>query len=411
MSADDSAQLAANVAASVARGGLDDLAAALPSLRHLLRSPTLPLPELLYALDGRSDEAALARRAADPNEAPALLVVLAGAFPAAFCANPALPLLLLENPALPATFDPVAAGLLLRYPGVPRELLAAFAALGAPEAAHAARLHVGLAGEAGAEWEAELRETVLALPIAPDDDLAAVLLALGAVPPWLAPRVTPAGEPPAAAVPKKSSALSAPSASSADLARLLESENPAERALAAADPRVPPALLVAAKAAEDVTDVDYDVYEALAANPAAPPELLLELVRDRTALNTRTRRLVARHPAAPPEALALLADEPYAADIRLILAAHPNLAPAQRDLLFANSLAQALATPDPLCHAVALAHPSAPEDALADYAEAPAWLERVAVALNPRTPPAVRKALAEDGNRLVRAAARATEYP
>jgi hypothetical protein len=421
---DDFAPLAARVAASIDRGGLGDLAA-IPALRHLLRSPTLPLGELLRHLDGSPDAAALQRQAADPNADPALLALLAGAFPAAFCANPALPLLLLEDPAWPARFDPAAAGRLLSYADAPPDLVAAFAALGAPEAAHAARLHVALAGEAGDGWEPALLAEATALPAVPDDDLLAVLIALGAVPGWLLPRVARSAGPQVAgalaaaagdwsALAAQSRPPSRPNAAhipAAELPRLLESEAPTDRALAAADPRVPAPLLLAAKEREDWTDVEYDVYEALAANPAAPPELLVALVRDRSALNTRTRRAVALHPHAPPEALALLVDEPYAADIRLILAAHPGLPPELRADLRAASLEQALGTPDPVYRAIALAHPTAAPATLVDDAESPCWLERVAVACNPATPAAARRLLREDGNRLVRAAARALEQP
>lgn len=420
MSLDTSAALEAGIAALIARGGPRAELAAVPALRHFLSSDTLPLPELLHRLGEPLDEPTLRRRAADPSEPPRALTLLAGLFPAEFCANPVVPLLLLEDPGLPNAFPPDALGRLLSYAGVPGELLAAVAQLGPPEGALAARLHVGMGGEAGAGWRAELAKTVAQLPVFPDDDLMAVLLALGAVPAWLQPRLERVESPRLAAaaaatsgnmaaliaLARPATARPRPATPTRELPRLLESEAPAERARAAADPRVPPALLLAAKAREDVTDVEYDVYEALAANPAAPPELLVALARDMSALNTRTRRLVALHAAAPPAALTLLADEPYAADIRLTLAAHPNLSPELRARLLAHSLAQAIATPDPCYRAVALAHPDTSPELLAAHADSPHWIERVAVALNPGTPPDARRLLAEDGNRLVRAAAR-----
>ncbi|GEM_PF-6598948 len=49
----------------------------------------------------------------------------------------------------------------------------------------------------------------------------------------------------------------------------------------------------------------------------------------------------------------------------------------------------------------------APVDALARAQRSPDWLERAAIARNPNTPPDVIKRLANDGNVVVRAIARA----
>jgi hypothetical protein len=423
MTKTDWSAFANSVYTSIDSAGVADLAA-IPALRHVRRSPTLPLAELIRVVGATPDLAQVQQRTADPNTPPADLVILAAIAPEAFCRNPVLPLLLLENPAFPATFDPAAAGRVLACAALPTDLVDAFITLGQPAAAAAARMHVAYAGALdAADWPAALTEAIMRLPTLPEDDLLAVLLALDAVPDWLLPRV------------QQSSAAhlhAARAAAAGDwhglaallmpplqahaplpvdtLATLLTSEDPADRIRAAADPRLTAEQLRNAKAAEDVTDVEYSVYEALAANPAAPPDLLLDLARDRIALNTRTRRNVALHPNAPPAALALLADEPYAADIRLILAAHPNLGPAERDLLLRNSLDQALNTFEPFYQALALAHPSAEPTILADYAEAPDWLARLAVALNPTTPAALRATLVHDGNRFVRTAAQMQQY-
>ena len=57
---------------------------------------------------------------------------------------------------------------------------------------------------------------------------------------------------------------------------------------------------------------------------------------------------------------------------------------------------------------LALLSPWAPVEALAKYLRSTWWEERAAIAANPATPPATRAKLAEDGNAIVRAAARAT---
>lgn len=57
---------------------------------------------------------------------------------------------------------------------------------------------------------------------------------------------------------------------------------------------------------------------------------------------------------------------------------------------------------------LALLSPWAPEEALANSSRSTWWEERAAIATNPKTPAATRAKLTEDGNAIVRAAARAT---
>ena len=57
---------------------------------------------------------------------------------------------------------------------------------------------------------------------------------------------------------------------------------------------------------------------------------------------------------------------------------------------------------------LALLSPWTPVPALAKYFRSTWWEERAAIAANPATPPATRAKLAEDGNAVVRATARAT---
>ena len=61
-----------------------------------------------------------------------------------------------------------------------------------------------------------------------------------------------------------------------------------------------------------------------------------------------------------------------------------------------------------LARLFALLSPWAPEKALTHAARSTWWEERAAIATHPNTPAAIRTLLAEDGNAIVRAAARAT---
>ena len=66
------------------------------------------------------------------------------------------------------------------------------------------------------------------------------------------------------------------------------------------------------------------------------------------------------------------------------------------------------ATAPSLGRLLALLSPWTPVEALAKYFRSTWWEERAAIAIHPATPPATRAKLAEDGNVVVRAAARAT---
>jgi hypothetical protein len=192
----------------------------------------------------------------------------------------------------------------------------------------------------------------------------------------------------------------------AELMALADAEDAEVRAALAGNPALGPADLLELKRIEDRNDNAPLVYESLAANPQAPGELLREIALNRTALNTAARREVARNLAAPRDVLVLLADELYAADIRIILASHPNLGPEQREVMVASSLEAAIGSGNSIYRAVALAHPAASPESIAAALRSPHWIERLAVALSPATDAAALARLVGDGNRLVRAAAR-----
>jgi hypothetical protein len=186
---------------------------------------------------------------------------------------------------------------------------------------------------------------------------------------------------------------------------LADDEDAEVRAALAGNPALSPTDLLQLKLREDCNDSDPRVYEALAANPQAPGELLRSIAMNRTALNTAARRKVARNPATPSDVLILLADELYATDIRIILASHPNLGPEQRAIMVTSSLEAALGSGSPIYRAIALSHPAVDPAIIALALRSPHWIERLAVALSPAADSITLAHLTEDGNRLVRAAA------
>ncbi|KPV47963.1 hypothetical protein SE17_40625, partial [Kouleothrix aurantiaca] len=147
----------------------------------------------LQELGMRADDPVLAAVAANPNTPVETLVRLAGIVPAHFCANPALFLLLLENPNLPGEMPVATVRGLLRYAGVPRMFLEWLVAYGLPDVAAAARLHVAYAGETE-DWQTFSAAALAQAPLPDSPDLLLELLALGAVPEWLLPAIAAAPE-------------------------------------------------------------------------------------------------------------------------------------------------------------------------------------------------------------------------
>jgi hypothetical protein len=126
----------------------------------------------------------------NPNAPPVILIRLATRFPAEFCANPAAPLLVLEVPdvAQHLRMDGVTA--LLRRGDAPGSLLAALGQrIGWPAARAEIASHVAVTGEAGGDWREEAAQA-LAVQVSAlsdgDRSLLALLLEVGAAPPYLA---------------------------------------------------------------------------------------------------------------------------------------------------------------------------------------------------------------------------------
>ena len=591
-----------------------------PLLAPIVASNPAANAQLLRALaegDGTQTRAAVTSH---PNAPLDLLLQLAGEFPAAFCANPVLPLLLLEQPDLPARMGADALRSLLRYAGVPVGLLRWIAAHAPPPEAEAARLHIALAGEAGADWTEHARAALWKVPPPSYSDLLLELLTLGAVPAWLLEMLAAVGDPevreavarsphtprallrslrragasgdlrayawpnqpsdpeilawlaaggvyarrvaarnpwtPApvlarlAADPDRSvrqgvarnsatdpglltrlaadrapdvrqlvarhtsapqllerlsrdrsrdarfavarnphtpqaalerlavdsdrairqgvarnpntppailarladdvhprvraaarrlrqegfqspalapvaadvgvrnaearverSLVSAsattkeqlagdPATTAGELRALAEDDDPRVRAAVARNPRAPLNLL--AWLADDESPI---VHRGVASNPNVPSDLLERFAADPTWVNYKVRLAVAQHPRVTPRALELMAGD-LSVGVRRLVLAHPLTPASAREQILARSLDMCLLSSEPFYHAVALAHPAVPDTALAQAGQSSEWLVRLAAARNPRASHELLLALSEDGNRLVRAAAR-----
>ncbi len=140
-------------------------------------------------------------------------------------------------------------------------------------------------------------------------------------------------------------------------------------------------------------DKTVSVREAVAQNPATPLATLECLLHDQSdgvrstasgGLSVNKLTFVTPHLLTPEERAAVEARLTQAAT-QFTAAAVPSL----------NRL-------------LALLSPWAPVPALAKYFRSTWWEERAAIAIHPATPPATRAKLADDGNAVVRAAARAT---
>lgn len=373
-------------------------------------SPTITAQDYRRAIG--AERPTLAALAANPNTPVDVLMRLAGAFPAELCANPIFPLLMLEHPNLPGELPLATVRGLLRYGGVPRPFLEWLAAYGMPDVAAAARLHVNLGGPAGDDWPALALAELLLLPPPESQQLLLEMIELDAVPDWLLPAMGLRERPDAAGASTTGAPADAASLCSSDtmaslpelrarLAAQANDEHASVRAAVAQNPATPPELL--AHLADDESPL---VTRALAQNPAATAELLDRLARDCTWVGVRMRLAVVRHPNIAPGTLARLGSD-LAVEVRRAVWAHPATPPETRAPLLAAAMADCLQSTTTLCRMLALAHPDAPVLYLEARAGAPEWAERFAIARNPGAPLQLLLRLADDGNRLVRAAAAA----
>jgi hypothetical protein len=370
-----------------------------------------------------SGDATLAAVAANPNTPVETLMRLAGVFPEQFCANPALPLLLLENPNLPAEMPPATLRSLLRYASVPKDFLEWVVAYGTPALAAEARLHIHFGPAAGPGSEEQARtamrhmtitKLIDIVPITMTTDLLAEMLGLGAVPAWLAEILAESDDPmiqqalsagmhtagPVAGVARAEIHADIDDIDPAQIRHLGEDDDPQVRARAARSPAMPLDLL--AWLAEDESRA---VRRAVAENPNTTTKILAVLAQDYSWSNEPVRLAVVQHPNVSASLLEQLASD-RSARVRQAVLAHPDVPALARERILVAALEHCQMLSEPIYQTIALAHPLTPATKLMAGVRSIEWIERYALARNPAAPDEALQALAQDGNRLVRAAAR-----
>ena len=373
-----------------------------PTLLQEAQDPNTSAKRLREVYDaGRNSEAAAAI-AAHPNASPYLLEKLSLYFPEAILANPALAHHLQRDRGWPQQFELSHALRLLRFENIPKELLQAFAVR--PQIAESARLHVGLTGEAGPDWENEAREALWAVSGEPHmaQSFPVRLLFLDLVPDWLLEPLAAYGD---ACV----------------------------RRAVARHPRLPAGLLTPLRRAGSTSDLGGFAPPDL----SLPVDVLVRLARG----GYWAKRLAARHPKTPPAVLEQLANKGTVQlhwdiygisyrDLHRDLVRNSNTPSALRELLaveydeeFRRASARDPETPPLALSALALnevrdvrwmaaRNPSTPIEALEVLAEDTDARVRQGVGRNTAAPPALLALLAADPVRWVRlAAARHPQTP
>ncbi|WP_165863887.1 hypothetical protein [Capsulimonas corticalis] len=296
----------------------------------------------LRELAAKQRSSAVARAVAEnPNSPPDLLAALCHRIPEAVLNNPALPLVLLENPAWTKRLAPEAALQMLKFETAPADLLHMLARQPGL-VGHTARLHVGIAGECGPNWESEAREALWESSGLPgrDGNFPVRLLELDLVAGWLA-------EPLAAHWDSKVRRATArsphtprevlqplrraggshdlnsvvpadPAMPSPALERLARGGSWAKR-LAARHPNTPIAVL------EKLASEDNEAIRwSLVKNPSTPTHLIAGLT---TKLGDNFRRGCARDPETPPASLEIFASDAVR-DVRWMAARNPHTPPS-----------------------------------------------------------------------------------
>ncbi|OYD90521.1 hypothetical protein CDG76_30290 [Nostoc sp. 'Peltigera membranacea cyanobiont' 210A] len=152
-------------------------------------------------------------------------------------------------------------------------------------------------------------------------------------------------------------------------------------------------------------DQDASVRTATASNSHLPATVLTQLANDE---KVEVCRAVAQNPNTPApirESLRDLIVQPTTRQTSPTLRGLNRLYnPSTDDLV--SILAEYASSENAFVRLVTLLHPLTPHEVLTQGAQSASWLERYAVADNSGTPSVLRQQLAEDSNRIVRAAAR-----
>jgi hypothetical protein len=370
------------------------------------RDPTTPPERLRLLCQGAAREMDVlqAALAANPNTPADLLIYLMSIVPAqVILTNPVLPLLPLEIPDLAHKIADRAAAALLRQAAAPPGIVALLTASRDRTTADAARLHVSLAAEAAPdEWESEVRaywrnEVQSADYRARQAHLE--MVELGVAPAWIA------GPPPwpGPGVPEAPERLLKRALNSGDTGRIGR-----VKAALGACPNPDKLATHAVRAREP------DVTLALLLNPAVP-----EAVKERMVLYSEAHQVAAASDLeAPAERLLRIAGETRHPWVRRIVGKHPTFRrnPELQDSLRAHWHRAALSEyrwncPAPLATFIALMLPDTAANQREKAASATEWWRGLAVALtldpHQRQERHWLNILARDGNRLIRAAARA----
>ena len=121
--------------------------AEIPVLRYVLAANPSTPTETLLLLSQMGEADVCAAVAANPNTPIDRLLTLAESYPRQFLDNPALPLLLVEDPNLPGRLSYQAVASLMRYEDAPTGLMLQLAASSHPQIRELAGHHVQIAGE------------------------------------------------------------------------------------------------------------------------------------------------------------------------------------------------------------------------------------------------------------------------
>ncbi|MDZ8030393.1 hypothetical protein [Nostoc sp. DedSLP04] len=152
-------------------------------------------------------------------------------------------------------------------------------------------------------------------------------------------------------------------------------------------------------------DENSSVRTAAASNSNLPETILTQLANDE---KVEVRRAVAQNPNTPAsirETLRDLVVQPTTRQTSPTLRGLSRLYnPSTDDLV--SILVEYASSENAFVRFVTLLNPLTPHEVLTQAAQSASWLERYAVADNSGTPSVLRQQLAEDSNRIVRAAAR-----
>ncbi|MEH1999377.1 MAG: hypothetical protein V7L00_11620 [Nostoc sp.] len=152
-------------------------------------------------------------------------------------------------------------------------------------------------------------------------------------------------------------------------------------------------------------DENSSLRTAAASNSNLPETILTQLANDE---KVEVRRAVAQNPNTPApirESLRDLVVQPTTRQTSPTLRGLNRLYnPSTDDLV--SILAEYASSENAFVRLVTLLHPLTPHEVLTQGAQSASWLERYAVADNSGTPSVLRQQLAQDSNRIVRAAAR-----